>query len=61
MHNFVPRARRTGIERRGGLVFRDIRFRSHQRSADGKGGYDIQFRQIFMTDYQAGRFVPAQT
>ena len=52
-------ARRTSIERRGDLVFRDTRFLSHP-SVGGTGGYDIRFRQIFITDYQAGRFVPAQ-
>ena len=44
--------KRTGIERVD-LMYRDTRFLPHP-NVGGTRGYNIPFRQIFITDYQAG-------
>ena len=50
--------RRTDIEGVD-LVFRDTCFLSRP-NVGCTWGYDIPFRQIFVTDYQTGRFVSAK-
>ena len=45
--------KRTGIERVD-LMYRDTRFLPHP-NVGGTWGYDIPFRQMFVTDYQAGQ------